>query len=183
MSGTPIFYRIRPGTWFASQCVGVTSTRLRVRRNGSARRWLNVRAIVAGFGRRAGKHFDREAIMKRHLIFTALVTTALTATAVAGEKIRILNGQSQATGKVTTAIDRGTTPVTTVSRRGRAMRRRGYGYRGYGGYYGYRPYYGGYGYGNYYYTRPYYGRSFYGPGGYGWYGAWPGYPGFGIGIY
>lgn len=99
--------------------------------------------------------------MKRCMIFSSMIAATLTVTTVFGGEKANRPVASSSQPHITTAIDRGTTPITNV-----VLRRRGY----YGGYRAYRPYYGGYGYGyRGYYTRPYYGYSYYRPGwGYGY---------------
>lgn len=118
--------------------------------------------------------------MKRTTIWTAILATALSAPSVfAGEKTKLPSGPAKAAPQVTTAIQRGDTPVTNVQLWARRAWRNG-GYGGYSPYYySYRPYYSGYApyYGGYY-TRPYYGYSYYSPG-YS-YGGWG--PGVSYGV-
>ena len=115
-------------------------------------------------------------------MWSAIVVTALCSPSVfAGEKIKLPSGPTKATPQVTTAIQHGSAPLTSVQWGARrAWRNGGYGGYGYSPYYSsYRPYYGGYTpyYGGYY-TTPYYGYSYYSPG-YS-YGGWG--PGVSVGV-
>ena len=105
--------------------------------------------------------------MRKLSILAAIAAVGLwCGTASAGEKIKLPTASNQA--KVTTAVQHGTTPITTVQFGRRAAYRRGYwnGYNTPGYSYSYRPYYNygyGYPYGSYY-SAPYYGYSYYSPG-------------------
>ena len=118
--------------------------------------------------------------MRRFGIFAAVAAAALIGgQAIAGEKIKLPQGPSDAKTTVSTAVDHGSAGVTNVGWRRRAFRRGYYGgygpgfYGPYTSYYYGRPYYGGYsgfapgwGYGPGMYSVPYVGM-----GGWGW-GYW-----------